>query len=263
MNRKERAYFGDLHNYRNVSYAHGDPGDAIRNARQRLDSCSVAGHAHWADIPKPTERTQHVIDVYIRGFEKLKKKWPVSLETRKAAFEPGRFVTVPGFEVHSSADGARAVMYREPAGYLLYPDRIPDLEERINELKVHGQPALSLPHHIGYHQGAGGITRDHFNPETSLVVEVYSMHGASESTEGLTLRLEVGWGLRGREAPWDVDFDISVGEILEVAPRFRSPGVPSPPGPKRGGVSLEPNHRRSPPQPGAGELHLPPGEAEE
>ena len=181
---KEEAYFGDLHNHCNMSYAHGELADAIRNARERLDFCSVTGHAHWADMPEPTERTQHIVDFHVRGFEKLKKNWPESLKTLEGASEPGRFVTFPGFEVHSSADGDRAIVYRDPEGELLFPKTVPELDRRVLELGSQGRPALSLPHHIGYHQGARGINWDHFNQDASPVVEVYSMHGASETTEG-------------------------------------------------------------------------------
>jgi hypothetical protein len=184
MSRGERAYFGDLHNHCNMSYAHGDLEDAIRNARQRLDFCSVTGHAHWTDMPEPTERTGHIVDFHEKGFEKLKRNWAHALETMAAAEEPGRFITFPGFEVHSSADGDRAVIYRDAAGDLLYPGSIAELDRLLAERAAQGNPAFALPHHIGYHRGARGINWDTFDEEASPIVEIYSMHGAAETTEG-------------------------------------------------------------------------------
>lgn len=181
---KERAYFGDLHNHCNISYAHGSLDDAVNNARQRLDFCSVTGHAHWPDMPEPNERTQHIIDFHERGFAKLRGNWPNTLATLAAANESGNFVTFPGFEVHSSRDGDRAVIYRDREGELIYPESIPDLDAHLESLIESGTPALALPHHIGYHQGARGINWERFNERVSPVVEVYSMHGAAETSEG-------------------------------------------------------------------------------
>jgi hypothetical protein len=180
----ERAYFGDIHNHCNISYAHGSLADAIANARQRLDFCSITGHAHWPDMPEPNERTQHIIDFHEHGFARLKRNWPDTLAALRSATETGRFVAFPGFEVHSSRDGDRAVVYRDPDGELLYPESIPDLDSRLEDVMDGGAPVLALPHHIGYHQGARGINWERFNARVSPVVEVYSMHGASETTEG-------------------------------------------------------------------------------
>ncbi len=180
----ERAYFGDLHNHCNMSYAHGDLEDALRNAQQRLDFCSVTGHAHWPDMPEGNEHTEHIVAFHKRGFEKLKGNWSHALEAFAHAEQPGRFITFPSFEVHSSEDGDRAIIYRDTTGELLYPDNVRELDRRLAALTDEGKPAVGLPHHIGYHQGARGINWDTFDSQTSPLVEIYSMHGAAESTEG-------------------------------------------------------------------------------
>jgi hypothetical protein len=184
MSSNEHAFFGDLHNHCNMSYAHGDLEDAIKNAQQRLDFVSVTGHAHWTDMPEPTERIGHIVEFHEEGFEKLKRNWPGALEKLAAAERPGEFVTFPGFEVHSSADGDRAVIYRDAEGELLYPDSVAELDRRLAELKAEGRPVFGLPHHIGYHQGARGINWDTFDEDASPVVEIFSMHGGAETTEG-------------------------------------------------------------------------------
>ncbi len=45
------AYYGDLHNHCGISYGHGSLEDALLNAREQLDFCSVTGHALWPDMP--------------------------------------------------------------------------------------------------------------------------------------------------------------------------------------------------------------------
>ena len=184
MRDDETAYFGDLHNHCNISYAHGDLEDALANARQRLDFCSVTGHAHWPDMPESSEHTEHIVEFHERGFEKLAHNWADSLRTLEDAAEVGRFLTFPSFEVHSSEDGDRTVVYRDPHGELLYPESVGELQQKVRSLSESGRPTLALPHHIGYHQGARGINWQSFDEGSSPVVEVYSMHGAAETTEG-------------------------------------------------------------------------------
>ncbi|MFP4536573.1 MAG: hypothetical protein ACLFNP_12670 [Spirochaetaceae bacterium] len=179
-----KLFYGDIHNHCNISYAHGNLSDALENARQRLDFCSVTGHAHWTDIPERNERTDHIVDFHERGFEKLKSNWRATLETLRVAEEPGSFLTFPGFEVHSSAHGDRAIVYRDPQGELLYPETIPALHRQLRELSITDGAALALPHHIGYHRGARGINWESFDEKVSPVVEIFSMHGAAETTEG-------------------------------------------------------------------------------
>ena len=184
MKSKEELFFGDIHNHCNISYAHGDLRDALNNAKQRLDFCSITGHAHWPDIPERNGRTDHIVDFHEKGFEKLKGNWQETLRILEEAEDPGEFLTFPGFEVHSSAHGDRAIVYRDSEGELLYPDSIPDLERMLADLAKAGSPALALPHHIGYHVGARGINWAEFDNEVSPVVEIFSMHGSAETTEG-------------------------------------------------------------------------------
>ena len=44
---------------------------------------------------------------------------------------------------------------------------------------------MVLPHHIGYRQGYRGINWAAFTPEFSPLVEIMSMHGASESADAV------------------------------------------------------------------------------
>ena len=184
MNHNSNLYFGDIHNHCGISYAHGSLDDALNNARERLDFCSVTGHAHWCDMPERNERIGYIVDFHEKGFEKLRRGWSDVLETMKRNHEPGTFLTFPGFEVHSNADGDRAVVYRDHTGELMHPESIPELERDILALSQKGVESLSLPHHIGYRRGARGINWDTFNEQASPVVEVFSMHGSSEHTDG-------------------------------------------------------------------------------
>jgi hypothetical protein len=55
------------------------------------------------------------------------------------------------------------------------------MQQALRRLQEQGVEALFIPHHIGYKQGYRGINWDAFNPDLRPVVEIMSMHGASES----------------------------------------------------------------------------------
>jgi len=175
--------FGDLHNHCGLSYGHGSLEDALKNAREQLDFCSVTGHAHWPDMPEPDERIQYIIDFHNEGFAKLKRDWPRMMDTLKAFDQEGSFTVFPGFEIHSNADGDRTILYKELSGEIIYADSIPDLHQRLGVLNKEGVEALAFAHHIGYRRGTRGINWSTFNPNWSPFVEIISMHGCSESSE--------------------------------------------------------------------------------
>jgi len=77
------------------------------------------------------------------------------------------------------AHGDHHVLYRA-AGQLIGGATVDDL--RAN-LERQGTPFLLVPHHIGYPQGVRGTNWDTYRPERSPIVELYSLHGCSESDE--------------------------------------------------------------------------------
>jgi hypothetical protein len=178
-----RVYFGDLHSHCGISYGHGSLDEALANAREQLDFCSVTGHAHWPDMPPPDPRIQHILDFHHEGFAKLKAGWPAVLATLRQANEEGRFVVFPSFEIHFCATGDRTVLYRDLEGDILYADGLADLHRRLRALAAQGEAAIAFPHHLGYRRGARGINWDTFDPTFAPVVEIVSMHGCSEGSE--------------------------------------------------------------------------------
>ena len=176
-----RVYYGDIHNHCGISYGHGPLEDALANARQQLDFCSVTGHAHWPDMPNEPGRLDGLVHYHLDGFAKLAANWPSVLDTMNDANEPGSFVTFPSFECHCNRSGDHAIYYRDGAGGLLRPDSIEDLHAQLAALHDAGVAVMANPHHIGYHRGSRGINWDHYDPRFAPVVEMMSMHGCAES----------------------------------------------------------------------------------
>ena len=119
------VYYRDLHNHCGISYGHGSLKQALDNARQQLDFCSVTGHAIWPDMPEPDDDIQTIVDYHLKGFAHLRACWPEVLQTIEAYNQPGVFVTFPSFEMHSCADGDYTILYGDASGELLSADGWP------------------------------------------------------------------------------------------------------------------------------------------
>jgi hypothetical protein len=173
-------FFGDLHNHCAISYGHGSLERALALGRQQLDFVSVTGHAFWPDMPADRARHGRTIDTHLMGFERLRTGWDRVLASLAAADAGGECVVFPSYEWHSMAHGDHHVVYREIGGDLIGGQTIEAL--RAN-LEAQGRPFLLVPHHIGYARGVRGTNWDTYAPPRSPIVEIYSLHGCSESDE--------------------------------------------------------------------------------
>ncbi|MGE3803729.1 MAG: DUF3604 domain-containing protein [Gemmataceae bacterium] len=171
-----QLYWGDLHNHCSISYGHGSVDQALARARQQLDFCTVTGHAFWPDMPTDRARYGEIIDYHTEGFARLARNWSKLLEMQAAATTPGRFIAFPSYEWHSLKYGDHNVYGQGPDLALLDAADLPALRAR-----ACAQGAIVIPHHIGYAAGYRGIDWQHFRPEQSPFVEIYSLHGCSES----------------------------------------------------------------------------------
>ena len=176
-----QPYYGDLHNHCNIGYGHGSVEDSFRNARLQLDFAAVTAHAHWPDIPEGEPRLDYTVNYHRQGFARTRQEWQRFQQVVEAQNEPGCFATFLGFEWHSMQYGDHHILYQGSQGEVL---RVPTLEGmrlELRRLAEQGVEGLLIPHHIGYKTGYRGINWETFDPQFSPVVEIMSMHGASES----------------------------------------------------------------------------------
>jgi hypothetical protein len=179
-----RLFHGDIHNHCAVSYGHGSPEEAFRNARLQLDFASVVPHAHWHDMPEDDPALAALVDYHRQGFRRAAAQWPHLTELTRAMHEDGRFVTFLSFEWHSMRYGDHVVYYRDPEGEIIRAGSLPALRDDLRRLAARGRPAFAIPHHIAYLAGRRGISWADFTPELSPVVEMVSMHGLAEADQG-------------------------------------------------------------------------------
>ncbi len=163
-----RLLWGDLHGHSAFSDGTGTPEDWYRYARDvaALDVAALTDHDHWG-IP--------FLDASPELWERIQA-------TVARFHEPGRFVALLGFEWTSWTWGHRHVLFFSDEGRIASSlDAETDSPQELwNALR--GRPALTVPHH----PAGGPIAVDWSippDPELEPVVEIVSVHGASEAAD--------------------------------------------------------------------------------
>jgi len=177
-----KVFYGDLHNHCGLSYGRGTLEEAIKNARMQLDFASVTIHAVWPDLPKNDPKLAYLVDYHQQGFERASNNWHSYLQTIEEENQEASFITYPSFEWHSIAYGDYCIYYQDGVDCPILSSRdLPTLKQEVTALN---RPILLIPHHIGYKRGWRGINWDSFSEQYSPVVEIFSFHGLSESSDG-------------------------------------------------------------------------------
>ncbi len=158
--------WADLHGHSQLSDGTGTPEDYLRYARDvaGLDAIALTDHDHWG----------------VRFLDRSPELWARIRRAVERFYEPGRFVTVLGYEWTSWLQGHRHVLYFGDAGEVLSSMepryRTPDLLWKA----LAGKPVLTFAHH-----SAGGpvATNWRYAPDPTLepVTEIASVHGSSEA----------------------------------------------------------------------------------
>ncbi len=167
-----RNYFGDIHNHGNVGYAQGSLRRSYEIAREHLDFFAFTPHGHWHDIRKFEGAIE---DKWINGFAVTRARWPEVLALAREFDAPGKFVTLAGWEWHSSSLGDYHIIY-------------PDLEAEYNPLDdlrelqafARRRGCLMIPHHPANRQGRRGANFAALDPRVSPVLEIFSEWGSAE-----------------------------------------------------------------------------------
>jgi hypothetical protein len=166
-----RLYWGDLHGHTGFSDGYGTPDDYFEFARYtaKLDFVAISDHDvsmdRWQSLlaPDPKGRTL----------------WRLYIESTERNYEPGRFVTLLGFEWTGNRYGHRNVYFRNtqdvppgPLNYRVY--RTPaDLWEALAPYE-----AFAVPHHTI--RPGTLLDLSYRNDEVERLVEIHSKWGSSE-----------------------------------------------------------------------------------
>jgi hypothetical protein len=168
--RVPRILWGDLHGHSNLSDGTGTPEDFYAYARDvaALDVAVLTDHDHWGMQP---------LDSHPDLWERIRA-------ATSAAYEPGRFVTLLGYEYTSWIHGHRHVLYFEDRG-AIHSSLSEACESPLDlwaALRAEDVPALTFAHH-----SAGGPIPTNWDiapdPELEPLTEIVSVHGSSEAMD--------------------------------------------------------------------------------
>jgi uncharacterized protein DUF3604 len=175
-----KLYWGEIHTHTYCgSSRFGSLEDAAAIAQKHLDFWAPGEHT-GSDGPgtPPAENFQ--------------KTWPEMRRIVDDITVPGKFVAFPGCE-----SGFRHLGYGDYNMY--FPDTsvaemliTRDFEEYVAFAKAKG--AMLIPHHSAYKAAvrSSGVNWDVFDPEVMPLIEIYSMHGSSESDDG-PFPMDLNW----------------------------------------------------------------------
>lgn len=164
-----RILWGDLHGHTSISDGTGTPDDYFRYARDvaGLDLIALTDHDHW-------------------GMQVLADEpalWAKIKQSTLRFHEPGRFVTLLGFEWTSWLYGHRHVLYFSDEGRVI--DSVDEETRTPTQLwqALEGQRAMTFAHHT---PGEPVATAWDYAPDPRFepVVEIVSVHGSSEAADG-------------------------------------------------------------------------------
>jgi hypothetical protein len=163
-----RVLWADLHGHSAFSDGTGLPEDYFVYARDvsALDVVALTDHDHWGILP-------------LAEHPELWKE--IRAQTRRF-HEPGRFVTLLGFEWTSWIYGHRHVLYFGDDGPVI--DSVAEATDSPSELwqALGDREAITIPHH----PAGGPIATDWEiapDPRFEPVAEIVSIHGSSEAPD--------------------------------------------------------------------------------
>ena len=166
-----RVLWGDLHGHSNFSDGTGTPEDYFRYARDvaGLDIAALTDHDHWGMLP---------LDAHPEMWDEIQH------QTRRF-HEPGRFVTLLGYEWTSWIQGHRHVLRFDDEGKVL-SSLDPAYASPVQLWRaLAGQPVLTFAHH-----SAGGPVATNWaippDPVLEPITEIVSVHGSSEAPDSPT-----------------------------------------------------------------------------
>jgi Protein of unknown function (DUF3604) len=164
-----RVLWGDLHGHSNFSDGTGLPEDYFIYARDvsGLDVSALTDHDHWGILPL----AEHP------------EMWQEIVRQTRRFNEPGRFVTILGYEWTNWIYGHRHVLFFDEDEGHVFDSVDPEYDSPAKLWKaLEGRKVLTVAHHT-----AGGPMPTDWDippdPRFEPVTEIVSIHGSSEAMD--------------------------------------------------------------------------------
>ena len=177
----ERVFWGDLHTHTALSDGNGSAEDNFDIAKSHLDFWAMADHA-FDEVVFSLNYSK-----FGSGRRLINQEWGQIQEMCRSYEKPGRFIPFLAYEWTNFGYGHHNVYYLDYNQPIRMPPTLPELYQAVRDID-----ALVIPHHPGYPKGICGKDWDFHDEKLSPFVEVYSLHGSSETEEGLHPVLTTG-----------------------------------------------------------------------
>jgi len=177
----QHVFWGDLHTHTALSDGNGSAEDNFDIAKSHLDFWAMTDHA-FDEVVFSLDYTK-----FGTGRRQISQEWARIQEMCRTYEKPGRFIPFLAYEWTNFGYGHHNVYYLDYNQPIRMPPTLPDLYKAMS-----GIDALVIPHHTGYPKGICGKDWDFHDEKLSPFVEIYSLHGSSETEEGLHPVLTTG-----------------------------------------------------------------------
>lgn len=172
-------YYGEIHSHTELSDGGGTPEDSYRWARdvEGLDFAGLADHFEDGQSYNYT----------------LEDKWRITREVTEQFDDPGRFVSLLGYEI-GTLDRHRNVYFRDGQGRMIVEGRDGEGVTMDNVFeKLAGSDYILIPHAPKFH--GIGWDRPH-DAERQRLIEICSNWGISEEGGPLSVRAGLDYGYK-------------------------------------------------------------------
>lgn len=246
MNSEYRIFWGDMHHNTYQHYVQDPPLDQIMAfASTYLDFYTGAYYtpvftsvppkesiSGQVSLPKgghlserlPTAQTWQGIHLEdIKDPEPMAREWAEFQEVTAAWNRPGQFIAFPGYEWQGNGRwGDHNVIYKMEGHPIYTVPTIAALYECLRDLD-----AIAIPHHTGYYVGQRAPTWSACDEQISPFVEIFSIHGCSETDEewiGLRHNSHMGPGVSGGTYQEALNLGLHLGAICSTDNWTNMPG---------------------------------------
>ncbi len=178
-----QIYWGETHhNLYVLEETEVDLDRVCRAARSHLDFISFAYYTPRLFRYKPELNPPGKYGFRLEAWkpaERIAREWAEVQAATRRHNDDGAFVTFPGYEWQGdSTSGDHNVIYRTEGAPVYRVDKLPELYAHLRR-----HQALAIPHHTAYRVGMRGKNWALHDETLSPFVEIYSVHGCSETDE--------------------------------------------------------------------------------
>jgi len=174
--KRKKVFWADFHNHNGIGYGQGSLDRTYQLAEMlQLDALAFTPHGFWHDAPDSDPR---MVEFHKNGFEQVQKRFPEIREKARQADKSPEMAAFLAFEWHSSRYGDYHVLLPDFEGEVQAPNSLAELQKYVG-----ARGGIMIPHHVAYRRNWRGCDWDSLDSTLSPVVDIFSEHGCSLTSD--------------------------------------------------------------------------------